>query len=57
MKVNFLYTVLSLALFFSLMINGQTLKQVPSNDGTPFNSKFCGTDSIHNEKMKSDPDY
>jgi PKD repeat protein len=57
MKVNFFYTVLSLALFFSLMINGQTLKQVPSNDGTPFNSKFCGTDSIHNEKMKSDPDY
>ena len=65
MKVNFLNTLLSLALFFSVLTNGQTLTPLPANQATQNGTQqrtqgipeFCGTDSIHDEKMKSDADY
>ena len=65
MKVNFFNILLSLALFFSIQTNGQTLTPLPANQATQNGTQqrtqgipeFCGTDSIHDEKMKSDADY
>jgi len=65
MKVNFFKPLLSLALFFSFLTSAQTLTPLPANQATQNGTQqrtqsipeFCGTDSIHDEKMKSDPEY
>jgi hypothetical protein len=65
MKTVFFNTLLSLALFFSVQTNGQILTPLPANQATQNGTQqltqgipeFCGTDSIHDEKMKSDADY
>lgn len=65
MKFNLFNTILSIGMFFSLLTNGQTLNSLRTNQTTQNGvqqrtqgiPEFCGTDSIHDEKMISDPDY
>ena len=65
MKINYTKVFIMFCFFFSLITNGQTLTPLPANQATQNGTQqrtqgipeFCGTDSLHDEKMKSDPDY
>ena len=62
MKLNYLKVFGMIALFASYSINAQTLTPIVptliSQDANQQNFKeFCGADSLHNEKMKNDPQY
>ena len=57
MKINYFKALIMIAFFVCLQMNGQILTPIPSNQGTPFNSKFCGTETIHQEMMENDPEY
>ena len=54
--------IVMIALFASFNMNAQTLTPIAptltSQDANQRNFKeFCGADSLHNEKMKNDPQY
>tara|TARA_B110000046_G_scaffold20079_1_gene19068 strand:- start:5258 stop:7417 length:2160 start_codon:yes stop_codon:yes gene_type:complete len=65
MKINYTKVFIMFCFFFSLITNGQTLTPLPANQATQNGTQqrtqgipeFCGTDSLHDEKMKSDSDY
>ena len=65
MKNNFFRACMMLALVVSVQMTGQTQSPTSSNQGsqngtqqrTPYNPEFCGSDSLHDEKMNTDPDY
>ena len=54
--------IVMIALFASFNMNAQTLTPIAptltSQDANQQNfNEFCGADSLHNEKMKNDPQY
>ena len=62
MKHNYLKAIVMIALFASFNMNAQTLTPIAptltSQDANQQNfNEFCGADSLHNEKMKNDPQY
>ena len=62
MNHKYLKAIVMIALFASFNMNAQTLTPIAptltSQDANQQNfNEFCGADSLHNEKMKNDPQY
>lgn len=59
MKSNlYIFQLLIIAFLSSYISWGQQLKPVQeTTQNKPFNSQFCGTDSFHNQMMKTDEGY